>query len=141
MSESAVTSFFVYGTLKRGQCREHLWPKTPVKIRNAWVAGELYDREDYPAMKAGTDRVQGELWTFEPTEIGHVIQVLDQIECTNGNSPTDLYHRHEIESVCETTGDPILAIAYFYVRNPMTDGFVRIEPDETGSVHWPPQSR
>ena len=77
------TSFFVYGTLKRGQCRDHLWPVTPRTITPAWLRATLYGRKDYPALQTGDDHILGEVWTFEISEIPAVIEQLDQIEGTD----------------------------------------------------------
>ena len=141
MPETIVHFVFVYGTLKRGQCRENLWPAKPLSVRQASVAGELYDRDDYPAMKRGDDRILGEIWEFDSSTIQRVVETLDQIECTQGNSPDDLYHRHQLDATCHKTGEQIRCVAYFYVRNPVDDGFVKLDPDENGHVQWPPTSR
>ncbi|TWU08563.1 gamma-glutamylcyclotransferase family protein [Stieleria varia] len=130
--------FFVYGTLKRGQCRERMWPAAPLRIAPAWTLGHLYGRDDYPAMTTGTDRVLGECWTYESSDVEAVFKTLDEIEGTEGNSPTDLYHRHEIQIHLLDDETRLFAQAYFYVKPPETDGFQRIQPDANHHVVWPP---
>ncbi len=127
--------FFVYGTLKRGQCRESLWPVRPVKVQEAWVRGCLYGRSDYPALLPGEGRVEGELWECPAEEIHRVLAVLDEIEGTDGNGPGDLYHRHVVD-VFAGDQEVIRAYTYFYHRDPIADGFRRVS--EAGGVQvWP----
>ncbi len=64
---SPVQAFFVYGTLKTGQCRERCWPCKPIETRAAWVYGELYDTGPYPALFAGSDMVGGRSGYSTPT--------------------------------------------------------------------------
>ncbi|KAA5541470.1 gamma-glutamylcyclotransferase [Roseiconus nitratireducens] len=114
---------FVYGTLKRGQCREHAWPAVPRDIRPAWIRARLFGRADYPAITAGEDRVVGELWTFDDGQMDSVLRVLDQIEGTSGNQPHDLYHRHVVQ-VSGLDDHPLGdAYTYFYNSDPARDGF------------------
>lgn len=88
---------FVYGTLKRGQCREDLWPKVPVSVAPAWTWGSLFDLGPYPALLGGSDRVLGELWSFEPSEMATVLEVLDQIEGTNQPGLPNEYDRQQVQ--------------------------------------------
>ncbi|SMP76547.1 Gamma-glutamyl cyclotransferase, AIG2-like [Neorhodopirellula lusitana] len=92
MNES-IKAFFVYGTLCRGQCREHLWPARPIRIVEAWTYGTLYGRADYPAMRSGTDKVAGEYWSFDPKDMSRVIAALDEIEGTHQVGQPNLYDR------------------------------------------------
>lgn len=104
MNESAggglVDCIFVYGTLKRGQCRSSLWPRSPIEVRAAWIYGKLYSRDDYPAMKAGGDRVIGETWRFAAVDIQPTLDVLDQIEGFNQGLGKNLYERQVVETYC-----------------------------------------
>ncbi|MEO1618257.1 MAG: gamma-glutamylcyclotransferase family protein [Planctomycetota bacterium] len=130
-----VTSVFVYGTLKRGQCREHLWPHRPTRIVVARLQAELWGRHDYPALSPGDHLVTGELWQFQPEQVPMTVQVLDQIEGTNGNSPTDLYHRHVVQ-VRTDVNEQISAYTYYYARDPSEDGFQPV-PVQNGYQSWP----
>lgn len=135
---SLPSSFFVYGTLKRGQCREHVWPCEPLSVKTAWLRGELYSRVDYPALRSGEDRVQGEVWTFADHQLEQVLPVIDAIEGTDGNRPDDLYHRFTVEAF-ELSGSTLgQVMTYRYVRDPLSDGFVRLSPESPGTyVAWP----
>ena len=130
MSSSLPTSFFVYGTLKRGQCREHLWPETPQSITTAWTLATLYGRQDYPAIQTGEDRVLGEVWRFEASQMPQVIKQLDRIEGTNQPNESDLYSRCTVN--CFDLNEHPLGISYcyFYVIDPREDGFHRILPSD-----------
>lgn len=120
---------FVYGTLKRGQCREVLWPRSPLAVVPAWIRGDLYTRPDYPALDSGSGRVLGELWQFGPGDIADVIRVLDQIEGTNQPGYPDLYCRVVIETY-SPVGQPLgRASTYRYAQNLTADGFRQITPD------------
>ncbi|QEF99348.1 AIG2-like family protein [Stieleria maiorica] len=131
-----IDSVFVYGTLKRGQCRESCWPVRPLRVMPGWIRGTLYGREDYPALLPGEHRVVGELWVFDPGAIPRVLSVLDDIEGTDGNSADDLYHRHLVE-VRNDAGELIAtAYSYFYHRDPIADGF-SIVPAPGGNQSWP----
>ncbi len=132
------TAVFVYGTLKRGQCRESLWPLRPLKICEACVLGSLFARDDYPAMTAGQDRVLGELWQFGAAELPMVLKSLDQIEGTNQADVDDLYHRVIVEAF--DTSDHLLGTAYTYryAGDPLADGFELIQPPSKDAyVAWP----
>lgn len=131
-----MNTVFVYGTLKRGQCREAMWPVSPHTIRSAWVRGNLFGREDYPAMVAGPNKVLGEAWSFEPSQMARVLAALDEIEGTDGNGPSDLYHR-VIVNAFGIDDLPIgNAFTYHYHRSVGNDGF-REMPIEEGYQQWP----
>ena len=124
--EMNLCQIFVYGTLKRGQCRHHLWPHEPVTISKAWIRGSLYGRADYPAVRSGNDRVEGELWQFAEPHIRDTLSTLDEIEGTNQPGSPDLYSRRSVETY-DLTGDYLgLSYCYFYARDPEEDGFHRI---------------
>lgn len=143
-----VLSVFVYGTLKRGQCRESAWPAGPKEIVPGWVHGELWGRDDYPALLPGGHRVRGELYRYDGESIRDVLSALDEIEGTDGNSPSDLYHRHVVDAFrsAPAPADRVTgsdretreerAYVYFYNRDPAADGFVRITP-VAGWQSWP----
>ncbi len=131
-------SVFVYGTLKRGQCRASMWPARPIEIRAAWVAGSLFGRNDYPAMTLGEDRVLGEWWSFQTSDMPSVLTALDQIEGTNQADEADLYHRVIID-VFDLTDQPIGdAFSYHYASDPVIDGFALMRPTAGERyVAWP----
>jgi gamma-glutamylcyclotransferase (GGCT)/AIG2-like uncharacterized protein YtfP len=134
--DATLCAVFVYGTLKRGQCRENCWPHAPLAVTPAWTFGDLFARQDYPALMPGDNRVEGELWEFLPEQMPRVLEVLDEIEGTEGNSPNDLYHRLDVE-VKGTSGSRVSrAHTYFYNRDARLDGFSRIDPVD-GCQSWP----
>lgn len=114
LAANTPTSFFVYGTLKRGQCREACWPVRPQQIRVAYAQGELYNLGDYPAMVAGNDTIVGELWSFPESDIPTTLQVLDEIEGYRDRSD-DLYQRVVIACRADSpAGVSVSAHTYFY---------------------------
>lgn len=89
---------FVYGTLKRGQCREQCWPAKPLSIRDAEVRGTLFDLGPFPALQGGDGRVSGEVWEFAQEDMTAVLATTDAIEGFN-NSPSDLYQRTRVLAI------------------------------------------
>ncbi len=132
-----ITSVFVYGTLKRGQCRESLWPVQPITIREGSTRGKLYGRDDYPAMTPGEDRVAGELWLFAPEQIERVLETLDQIEGTNQPNQPDLYHRVATEVHAAAGTSLGMAWTYHYATAPEADGFEAIHASSSVPARWP----
>ena len=117
-----------------------VWPVEPIEVQIAWVHGKLFGRRDYPAMKPGTNRVLGEIWRFDDSDIDNVFRSLDILEGTNGSSPDDLYHR-AIVSAHDLNGQPLgNANTYLYVRDPNANGFHLIAPQDDGYVAWPAPS-
>ena len=136
--DAMTTAIFVYGTLKRDQCRCRLWPAEPVSVQQAWSRGTLFGRQDYPAMTAGEDRVLGELWKFRERDLPRVLDALDQIEGTNLVGQEDLYRRAVVETW--SLDDQLLenAYVYHYATDPCVDGFAELRPADTHSfVQWP----
>jgi gamma-glutamylcyclotransferase (GGCT)/AIG2-like uncharacterized protein YtfP len=133
-----IQSIFVYGTLKRGQCRARFWPVEPLSVCEAWTLGTLYDRSDYPAMTAGEHCVLGELWRFSPREMPGVLKRIDQVEGTNQPGHQDWYLRVTV-ATWSPDGRPLEdAFVYYYANDPVADGFALVQPKEPGSwVSWP----
>jgi gamma-glutamylcyclotransferase (GGCT)/AIG2-like uncharacterized protein YtfP len=133
-----ITAIFVYGTLKRRQCRCQLWPVEPLAVQQAWSRGILFDRRDYPAMTAGDDRVLGELWKFREPDVPPVLAALDQIEGTNQIGHKDLYRRVVVEIGGLDDQSIENAYAYHYATDPRLDGFAQLRPRDIDSyVQWP----
>jgi gamma-glutamylcyclotransferase (GGCT)/AIG2-like uncharacterized protein YtfP len=140
MGSQDVVGVFVYGTLKRGQCREHCWPTPPRKIAAAWTLGRLYTRADYPALISGCDRVLGELWLYNANELPQVLRTLDEVEQTNQPGLEDLYRRVVVD-VFSTTDESLgKAFTYHYAMDLDADGFSKIEAIGTDFVQWPGSS-
>ncbi len=109
-------SFFVYGTLKRGQVRESCWPHAPISVEPAWTLGNLVDLGPYPALLAGQDRVLGELWEIEPSNFSEVAACLDAIEGVNMLGESDLYARCCVEVNLLRDKRSVQANCYFYAQ-------------------------
>ena len=136
-----ISSIFVYGTLKRQECRGAMWPCRPRGMRPAWTHGALFDRSDYPAMTNGTDRVSGERWDFQYDEMQQVLEVLDAIEGANQPGSPDLYRRLIVdtwdlptESVEVAERNTVTrAYTYHYANDPLGDGFMRVSVENTSA--------
>ncbi|MDA7864931.1 gamma-glutamylcyclotransferase [bacterium] len=155
-----ISAIFVYGTLKRGQCRGAMWPVQPVSVFPVFTHGTLFDRHDYPAMTSGTDCVAGERWDFHSDQMPRVLEVLDAIEGANQPGFPDLYRRVVVttwelsenrgrsgDSVrCSDAGNSTIAYTYHYAREPSDDGFTRVLVDQDAEdpasqcVCWPTSS-
>jgi gamma-glutamylcyclotransferase (GGCT)/AIG2-like uncharacterized protein YtfP len=107
-----IGSFFVYGTLQRGEARAKFWPCRPLRIEGAYAFGRLHDLGPYPAMIEGQDRVLGELWTLAAADMPATIQALDAVEGYQQGGQ-DWYVRRLI--VCYTfDGERHEAFSYFW---------------------------
>ena len=127
-------SVFVYGTLKRGHCREKHWPYEPLCVEPAVVGGILYDLGPYPALLPGTGLVLGELWHFQPEQIGETIAVLDRIE---GYDPQgQSLYRREVRACRGRTGSVYQAYLYIYDRRHELTEEGRISPNSDGFYCW-----
>lgn len=138
MNPEFPSAVFVYGTLKRGQCRESMWPTMPTSVREVYVFGRLFGRADYPAMTTGDHRVLGELWGFQSDEMPSVLAALDRIEGTNQPGFDDLYDRVITQAYLTNGQRTQLAFTYHYATDPAADGFKLIQPqDDDAYVAWP----
>ena len=131
-----IRAVFVYGTLRRGGCRQPLWPAVPLRVEPAWTRGALFARPDYPAMTAGDDRVLGEWWLFPADAMPRVIAVLDEIEGVNQPRQPDLYHRVTLDVFTLDSRPLGQAFGYFYAADPSRDGFRRLHSAGKNFVQW-----
>jgi len=155
-----ITDLFVYGTLKRGQCRETMWPRPPVSIRPAFIRGRLYDLGPYPAIWCGDclchgspadichpadadaddcDWVAGEIWSIHPSDLAATIEELDMIEETNQPGVLNLYDHILVRAHAQPgSGESVLALAYQYSRLEDLSPSSRVHrrPDDR-HVIWP----
>jgi gamma-glutamylcyclotransferase (GGCT)/AIG2-like uncharacterized protein YtfP len=112
--DPSITAIFVYGTLKRGQCREHCWPHLPLRVEGATIRGRLLDLGPYPALVEGDDLIAGEVWHLATEHMPHTLAVLDEVEDA-AVGEVGLYARRLVE--CRTpTGESVQAYAYYYSR-------------------------
>ena len=126
--------FFVYGTLKRGECREHAWPCPPESIATGTTCGRLYDLGEYPAMTPGNDEVVGELWRITADGMSETLRVLDAIEDYRPGNDANLYERRVVECR-DDRGQTLLAYTYFYLHPLSDESQIPPQPGET-SVEW-----
>ncbi len=103
---------FVYGTLKRGHCREHLLGAT--EHESATIAGELIDLGAYPGLRAGEGVVRGELHRPGADGMSALLARLDPVEDFEGWEGVErsMYHRAIVRA--ETERGPTLAWTYLY---------------------------
>lgn len=154
-----VTDVFVYGTLKRGQCREQMWPRPPLSICPGFVRGWLFDLGPYPAMWCGDchelgddghdsescscDWIEGEIWSLAEAEMAVTIKTLDEIEETNQPQAHNYYDQilvrvYESPTTARSTTRSRLALTYQFSRLNDTDPASRIVPVAPANVVvWP----
>jgi gamma-glutamylcyclotransferase (GGCT)/AIG2-like uncharacterized protein YtfP len=121
---------FVYGTLRRGECRAIFWPNSALSIETAFVRGALYDLGPYPALVPGDDLIRGELWRLDPAHTAQTLEVLDEVEGYSV-SPGDLYERTVVE--CRTeSGQTYQANIYYYARPERLDEHDRVLVGDEG---------
>ncbi len=130
-------AIFVYGTLKRGQCRERCWPHVADSVRVGWVRSTLFTRHDYPALRPGDDLVLGELWSFAAEQLPAVLDVLDAVEQTNQPGLENLYDRVIVDVFAVDGSSLGQAHAYHYAIEPTRDGFKRVVAGVDGFSRWP----
>jgi gamma-glutamylcyclotransferase (GGCT)/AIG2-like uncharacterized protein YtfP len=159
-----ITDLFVYGTLKRGECRESMWPRKPTRIREAFVRARLYDLGAYPAIRVDAlsteddvqvdasrvdqcddlDWVAGEVWSFESDVIDETLAALDEIEETNQPGTINLYD-HVLVRAYDRPGSSghdggnasTLALAYQYSDDRRLSHLRRLRPTSGASfVGW-----
>ena len=147
-----ITDLFVYGTLKRGECRESMWPRKPICIREGFILARLYDLGSYPAIRVDEsgdpdddllrvdklDWVRGELWSFSRKDVAPTIAILDEIEQTNQHGDCNLYD-HVLVRVFDQPNSrrSQLALAYQFSSTLRLDHSRRLGPrDGEAFVCW-----
>ncbi len=141
---------FVYGTLKRGMCREPAWPHPPLQVETAYAAGRLFDLGAYPAMTTGPHWIQGELWSFQAEHLVKTLATIDAIEGFQGRDQ-DLYKRVVVPcwparpdrqnpalSARHLTGDPAISAYTYHYADDLTHA-AEIDPDAAGICLWTPR--
>lgn len=111
-----IDCFFVYGTLKKGQLRGGLWPRSPLSIRPAILQAELYDLGPYPAAVEGSGWILGELWQFREEDMPITIEVLDRIEGYEALGENNEYFRVAAQSLSGTDKNLEFFAAYTYFK-------------------------
>jgi gamma-glutamylcyclotransferase (GGCT)/AIG2-like uncharacterized protein YtfP len=129
-----VTAVFVYGTLKRGECRARFWPRDPIALEPAVIRGRLYDLGPYPALAPGDDAIRGELWRFAPDDMAETLRVLDEVEGATqlGNA---YYRRIVVTCQCDD-GRHCAAFAYEFARLDRLADIPLVPPGANGQCCW-----
>ena len=132
--------FFVYGTLKRGQCREACWPAAPLQVQTGFVRGTLIDLVEYPGLLPGEDWVRGEIWQIAAAHVAETLRVLDAIEGFQAAGDSDnLYDRRRVE-VYRAVNDrepTVIANTYWYVA-PHPEGAALVPRNQQRDyLEWP----
>jgi len=139
-ARSKLEHVFVYGTLKRGECREACWPRAALNIEPAWTLGALIDLGPYPALLAGKERVLGELWSFDPQDIAIVFEQLDRVEGTNQPGLPNEYDRVRVVATGQTFGE-VGASTYRYANLQQAAQYTALAAshviDGRAYVKWP----
>ncbi len=118
---------FVYGTLKRGECREACWPLPPTAVRPAWTLGDLFDTGPYPALLSGKALVGGEVWSYREEEMAQVRQTLDAIEGTDQPGQANEYDR-ALSVAYLLNGHAVQVELYRYAQPERLANCVRVTP-------------
>ncbi|WP_153558632.1 gamma-glutamylcyclotransferase family protein [Roseimaritima sediminicola] len=130
---------FVYGTLKRGQCRQRCWPREPVAVETGFIRGGLLDLGAYPGLLPGEGWVRGELWEFEEEDLPETLRVLDAIEGYAAGDPDNLYGREVVPVYAvPEEGEPTAeAYTYFYADLEASSRLAHLQPIAGRSyVEW-----
>ena len=112
-----IDSMFVYGTLRKQECREHEMRKISLKSKDISIRAKMYDIGAFPAIAMGDGTVHGEIHKIKAEQ--HSFDVLDCIENFNRYDESSLYHRiliNSSEGMCWT-----------YVWNGSTENYKTIQ--------------
>jgi gamma-glutamylcyclotransferase (GGCT)/AIG2-like uncharacterized protein YtfP len=127
--------FFVYGTLKRGQCREKCWPHPPLRVDPAVIRATLYDLGAYPGIVPGDGLARGEVWELRSEHLPATLRVLDSVEGF-AERDDDLFVRRVVECTLDD-GRTIDAWAYYYARVGALREADRLGEGVRGWSNWP----
>ncbi len=159
-SARMITDLFVYGTLKRGECRDSLWPRKPLAVKDGFVRARLYDLGPYPAIRVDgeeigsggvggrgvfedLDWVKGEVWSFDREDVATTIKRLDEIEETNQRGFENLYDHVVVRAFDEVgSTSSCLALAYQYSCEDRLAGSKKLRPEISARfVEWSAEAR
>ena len=111
-------TFFVYGTLKRGQTNYPLIA-TAVRVATpATIRGRLYDVGPFPALGEGEEPIRGELLTVDPADVPRLLALLDALEGYAPADPAGSIYLRRVVVAATADGREVAAYAYFYNRDP-----------------------
>lgn len=132
------TKFFVYGTLKQGECNFCVWPHKLVRVQPATIRGaKLYDLGGFPAMIEFDDanaRVAGQLIEVADAHAAETLARLDRLEGYREGQPVDANHYiRRWVLVRQSNGLRLPCWAYFMTGKQAEDMVARMEPMEPNS--------
>lgn len=113
-------TFFVYGTLKRGQANYPLVAAVARDTAPATILGRLYDVGPFPALAEGNELVHGEIFSVDPPAVPGLLELLDDLEGYDPADPAGSIYRRRVVAATTTDGSTVSAYAYFYNRDPAT---------------------
>lgn len=131
MSTGDVSTFFVYGTLKKSYLRGGLWPRKPLRILMGTIQSDLFDLGPYPAAAPGENWLLGEIWEFKPEDMDPTISELDQIEGYYPGSENNEYVRQIVTAEFvsqEASTEQVRAYAYFAAQPKRLETARKIRP-------------
>ena len=93
---SMIDTVFVYGTLKKGQCREQSMNGISLGSKNENITAKMYNIGEFPAITLEKGEVFGEIHRVKKEQ--ESLESLDQIEHFVGYEKSSLYNRILINS-------------------------------------------
>ena len=93
---SMIDIVFVYGTLKKGQCREQSMNEISLGSKDEKVTAKMYNIGEFPAITLEKEEVLGEIHKVKKEQ--ESLESLDQIEGFVGYDKSSLYNRILINS-------------------------------------------
>jgi gamma-glutamylcyclotransferase (GGCT)/AIG2-like uncharacterized protein YtfP len=93
---SMIDTVFVYGTLKKGQCREQSMNEISLGSKDENITGKMYNIGEFPAITLEKGEVFGEIHRVKKEQ--ESLESLDQIEHFVGYGNSSLYSRILINS-------------------------------------------
>lgn len=101
-------NIFVYGTLRRGECRNHVLDEAEVLPGDWRVSARMHTLGAFPALVLDEDSVAiGEVYQVAEENVSNTLQVLDGIEGT----AFGLYKRVEVVAVNDD-GEEVKCLTY-----------------------------
>lgn len=134
-SPSPITAVFVYGTLKRGECRAKFWPHQPIAVESATIRGRLYDLGPYPALGPGDDTIRGEAWRLAAEHMLETLRILDEVE--GATQLGSAYYRRIIVTCNTDDGASLQAFAYEFADLSRLRAAQIISPNQHRECSWP----
>jgi len=112
-----IDSMFVYGTLRKQECREQIMNKISLDSKNITINAKMYDIGAFPAITLEEGIVYGEIHKIK--EESNSFETLDCVEGFTKYDESSLYHRILINSS--------QGICWTYVWNDTTENYKIIQ--------------